>query len=190
MHFGPNRYSGEVAPNRYSGEVRCSTVSLSPSNLCSTLLPPSPKPYAKHLLLTITAHGHVLDNISNFEFIPPAIGQSTEDSTPETPCHQPASQAVPVRRICLPGSYQQPHLETSTAGVGHPTLVSWVLPCGTKFIPSRTRDSLSPDVPRAPCHRDELGTDPFGCRPISVPQFGICDPRNHLTSGKPSRTSP
>jgi hypothetical protein len=37
-------------------------------------LPPSPKPYAKHLLLTVTAYGHVPDNISDFEFVPSAVG--------------------------------------------------------------------------------------------------------------------
>ena len=40
----------------------------------SKALPPSPKPYAKHLLLTVTAHGHVPDNVSDFEIVPSAIG--------------------------------------------------------------------------------------------------------------------
>ena len=40
----------------------------------SKALPPSPKPYAKHLLLTVTAYGHVPDNVSDFELIPSAAG--------------------------------------------------------------------------------------------------------------------
>jgi len=40
----------------------------------SKALPPSPKPYAKHLLLTVTAYGQVSDNVSDFEFVPPAVG--------------------------------------------------------------------------------------------------------------------
>lgn len=37
-------------------------------------LPPSPKPYAKHILLTVAGHGHVPDNASDFEFIPSTAG--------------------------------------------------------------------------------------------------------------------
>ena len=40
----------------------------------SKALPPSPKPYAKHLLLTVTAYGHVPDNVSDFELVPSAVG--------------------------------------------------------------------------------------------------------------------
>ena len=44
------------------------------SHWLSKTFPPSPKPYAKHLLLTVTAYGHVSDNVSDFEFVPPAVG--------------------------------------------------------------------------------------------------------------------
>jgi hypothetical protein len=37
-------------------------------------LPPSPKPYPKHILLTIASYGHVPDSVSDFEFIPSAVG--------------------------------------------------------------------------------------------------------------------
>jgi 1-phosphatidylinositol-3-phosphate 5-kinase len=37
-------------------------------------LPPSPKPYAKHILLTIGAYGHTPDNIADFEFVPSTVG--------------------------------------------------------------------------------------------------------------------
>ena len=40
----------------------------------SKALPPSPKPYAKHLLLTVSAYGHVPDNVSDFEFVPSTAG--------------------------------------------------------------------------------------------------------------------
>ena len=40
----------------------------------SKTLPPSPKPYAKHILLTVSVYGHVPDNISDFEFVPSAVG--------------------------------------------------------------------------------------------------------------------
>jgi len=40
----------------------------------SKALPPSPRPYAKHILFTVTAHGHVPDNVSDFEFVPSAVG--------------------------------------------------------------------------------------------------------------------
>jgi len=36
--------------------------------------PPSPKPYAKHLLLTVTAYGQIPDNVSDFELVPSAVG--------------------------------------------------------------------------------------------------------------------
>lgn len=36
--------------------------------------PPSPKPYAKHILLTVAAYGHVPDNVYDFEFVPSALG--------------------------------------------------------------------------------------------------------------------
>ena len=37
-------------------------------------LPPSPKPYPKHLLLTVAPYGHVSESVSDFEFIPSAVG--------------------------------------------------------------------------------------------------------------------
>lgn len=38
-------------------------------------LPPSPKPYPKHILLTVAPFGHhVSDNVSDFELIPSAVG--------------------------------------------------------------------------------------------------------------------
>ena len=40
----------------------------------SKALPPSPKPYPKHILLTVAPFGHVSDNVSDFEFIPSAVG--------------------------------------------------------------------------------------------------------------------
>lgn len=36
-------------------------------------LPPSPKPYPKHILLTVAPYGHVSDNASDFEFVPSAV---------------------------------------------------------------------------------------------------------------------
>jgi len=40
----------------------------------SKALPPSPKPYAKHILLTVAAYGHSPDKVSDFEFVPSAVG--------------------------------------------------------------------------------------------------------------------
>jgi hypothetical protein len=37
-------------------------------------LPPSPKPYPKHILLTVAPYGHTSDNASDFELIPSAVG--------------------------------------------------------------------------------------------------------------------
>jgi 1-phosphatidylinositol-3-phosphate 5-kinase len=53
-----------------------STVMEQISLWLSKALPPSPKPYAKHLLLTVSAGGHAPDNASDFELVPPAIGCS------------------------------------------------------------------------------------------------------------------
>lgn len=39
----------------------------------SKALPPSPRPYPKHILLTVAPYGHVSDNVSDFEFVPSAI---------------------------------------------------------------------------------------------------------------------
>jgi len=39
----------------------------------SKAIPPSPKPHAKHILLTVTAFGHLPD-VSDFEFVPSAVG--------------------------------------------------------------------------------------------------------------------
>jgi len=44
------------------------------SRWMSKALPPSPKPYAKHILLTVSAYGHIPDNVSDFEFVPSAVG--------------------------------------------------------------------------------------------------------------------
>lgn len=40
----------------------------------SKALPPSPKPYAKHILLTVATFGHFPDNASDFEIVPSAVG--------------------------------------------------------------------------------------------------------------------
>ena len=42
--------------------------------------PPSPKPCAKHLLLTITDYGQIPDNVSDFELVPSAVGCSFSSS--------------------------------------------------------------------------------------------------------------
>ena len=40
----------------------------------SKAFPPSPRPYPKHILLTVSAYGHVPDNVSDFEFVPSTVG--------------------------------------------------------------------------------------------------------------------
>ena len=40
----------------------------------SKALTPSPRPYPKHILLTVTAYGHASENISDFEFVPSTVG--------------------------------------------------------------------------------------------------------------------
>lgn len=40
----------------------------------SKALPPSPRPYPKHILLTVSAYGHVPDNASDFELVPSTVG--------------------------------------------------------------------------------------------------------------------
>lgn len=51
-----------------------STVMDQISFWLSKALPPSPKPYAKHILLTVSGGGHAPDNVSDFELVSPAIG--------------------------------------------------------------------------------------------------------------------
>ena len=57
----------------------------------SKALPPSPKPYPKHILLTVASHGHVLDGVSDFEFVPPAAGCSFSPSRFMLPNSTPSS---------------------------------------------------------------------------------------------------
>ena len=52
----------------------------------SKALPPSPKPYAKHILLTVAAYGHAPDNAPGFETIPSSVGCVFSPSRFMLPC--------------------------------------------------------------------------------------------------------
>ena len=108
--------------------------------------------------------------------------RSAEDSTSEAPqCHQPASQAVQVERVHLPGGYRQSRLAATATGIGRAGFVPWILPGCTGIVPAGTGNPLPSDVSRAPREEDELGVDAFVHRLVSLPRSGNLHPRNRLT---------
>ena len=72
-------------------------VSQLPAYLLKALLP-SPKTYAKHILLTVSGGGRALDNVSGSQLVPPAIG-----------CVFSSSRFIPPRPV--PSSEHTDHEE-------------------------------------------------------------------------------
>ena len=69
-----------------------STVMEQISLWLSKPLPPSPKPYAKHILLTVSGWGHAPENVSEFELVLPAIGCVFSSSRFVLPNPMPSSK--------------------------------------------------------------------------------------------------
>jgi len=65
-----SEHAADLPPPKPTAGAAMEQISL----WMSKALPPSPKPYAKHILLTVSAYGHVPDNVSDFEFVPSAVG--------------------------------------------------------------------------------------------------------------------
>lgn len=66
--------SPQLPANHSPPKPPASTATEWLSFWASKVLPPSPKPYAKHILLTVAAFGHSPDNASDFEIVPSAVG--------------------------------------------------------------------------------------------------------------------
>lgn len=82
----------EHSPNPQPPKPPASTVMEQISLWLSKALPPSPKPYAKHILLTVAAYGRVPDDVSDSEFVPSATGCTFSSSKFMLPHHTSSSK--------------------------------------------------------------------------------------------------
>lgn len=79
-----------------SPKPQAGTLTEQMSFWISKSLPPSPKPYPKHILLILAPYGHISDGVSDFESVPSAVGCAFSPSRfvlpHTTPSSPPAGQ--------------------------------------------------------------------------------------------------